>query len=161
MRDVGSLTLLTPKVFANVVLSGVVDGRAPSIEHRRCSLISAQGNALGNEESTRIRTLVAYPEKLFMNPLKTRLLAVVIMLIFGGMIYYNWHQLINEGSYSIKLAAFGPVGVVGGVFLLLFPHKGGKPETSKDKVIALLVLGGGLVAGLYNWYLMDPGFFGR
>jgi NhaP-type Na+/H+ or K+/H+ antiporter len=96
-----------------------------------------------------------------MNHLKARLLAVVIILIFGSMIYYNWHQLASEGSYSMKLAAFGPVGVMGGFFLLLFPGKGGKPETAKDKVIALLVFGVGLLAGLYNWYLMDPGFFGR
>ena len=96
-----------------------------------------------------------------MNHLKARLLAVVIIVIFAGLIYYNWQQLISEGSYSMKLAAFGPVGVVGGFFLLLFPGKGGKPETAKDKVIALVVFGLGLLAGLYNWYLMDPGFFGR
>jgi hypothetical protein len=96
-----------------------------------------------------------------MNHLKARLLGVVIIVIFGGMIYYNWHQLGSEGSYSMKLAAFGPVGVVGGLFLLLFPSKGGKPETVRDKIIALLVFGVGLVAGLYNWYLMDPGFFVR
>ena len=96
-----------------------------------------------------------------MNHLKARLLAVVIILIFVGMIYYNWHQLASEGRYSMKLAAFGPVGVVGGAFLLLFPAKAGRPETGKDKVIVLLVLVVGLVAGLYNWYLMDPGFFGR
>ena len=96
-----------------------------------------------------------------MNHLKARLLAVVIIVIFAGLIYYNWQQLLSEGSYSMKLAAFGPVGVIGGLFLLLFPAKGGKPETTKDKVIALLVLGVGLVVGLYNWYLMDPGFFGR
>lgn len=96
-----------------------------------------------------------------MRHFKARLLAVVIILIFAGMIYYNWQQLNTEGSYSMKLAAFGPVGVVGGLFLLLFPGKGGKPETAKDKVMALLVFGAGLAAGLYNWYLMDPGFFGR
>ena len=96
-----------------------------------------------------------------MNHLKARLLALVIILICGGMIYYNWQQLTGEGSYSVKLAAFGPVGVMGGLFLLLFPGKGGRPETAKDKVIALLVFVFGLMAGLYNWYLMDPGFFGR
>jgi hypothetical protein len=94
-----------------------------------------------------------------MKHLRARLVAVVIILISGGMIYYNWHQLSGEGLYSMKLAAFGPVGVVGGLFLLLFPDKGGKPETTKDKIIALLVFGIGLAAGLYNWYLMDPGFF--
>ena len=96
-----------------------------------------------------------------MNHWKARLLAVVIIVIFGGMIYYNWQQLTSEGRYSMKLAAFGPVGVVGGLFLLLFPGKAGKPETTRDKLIALLVFGVGVLAGLYNWYLMDPGFFGR
>lgn len=96
-----------------------------------------------------------------MHHLKARLLAVTLILVSVGLIYYNWQQLTDEGSYSLKLAAFGPVGVVGGLFLLLFPSKGGKPETTKDKLIALLVLGIGLGAGLYNWYLMDPGFFGR
>lgn len=96
-----------------------------------------------------------------MKHLKARLLAVLIIVIFAGLIYYNWQQLIADGSYSMKLAAFGPVGIIGGLFLLFFPGKGGRPETTRDKVIALLVFGIGLIAGLYNWYLMDPGFFGR
>ena len=93
--------------------------------------------------------------------LKARLLALAIIVVSAGLIYFNWHELKTEGQYSTKLAAFGPVGVVGGVFLLLFPGKGGRPETARDKVVALLVFGAGLAAGLYNWYLMDPGFFGR
>ena len=50
--------------------------------------------------------------------------------------------------------------VVGGIFLLLFPTKVGKPETTRDKILIFAVLGLGLVAGLVNWYLMDPGRFG-
>jgi NhaP-type Na+/H+ or K+/H+ antiporter len=96
-----------------------------------------------------------------MKHLKARILAIIIIVIFAALIYINWQELTSEGTYSMKLAAFGPVGVVGGFFLLLFPGKGGKPETAKDKVIALVVFGLGLLAGLYNWYLMDPGFFGR
>lgn len=96
-----------------------------------------------------------------MSQVKARLLGIVIIVIFAFLIYINWHELNSEGTYSMKLAAFGPVGVVGGIFLLLFPGKAGKPETTKDKIVALLVLGVGLVAGLFNWYLMDPGFFGR
>lgn len=96
-----------------------------------------------------------------MHHMKTRILAVVLILIFAGLILVNWYQLLNGGRYSIKLAAFGPVGIVGGFFLLLFPAKSGKPETTRDKIIALLVFSIGLVAGVVNWYLMDPGFFGR
>jgi hypothetical protein len=96
-----------------------------------------------------------------MRHLNARLFALVIILLFGGLTYYNWHQLIAEGSYSTKLAAFAPLGVTGGIFLLLFSGKIGKPETAKDKIIALLVMVIGLAVGLYNWYLMDQGFFTR
>ncbi len=96
-----------------------------------------------------------------MHRLKARLFALVIILVCGGLVYNNWRQLYTEGSYSFKLAAFGPVGVVGGIFLLLAPGKGAKPETTKDKIIVLVVFVLGMLAGLLNWYLMDPGFFGR
>lgn len=91
---------------------------------------------------------------------KGRLFGLALVVLFAGLTYYNWHQLKTEGTYSLKLAAFGPVGVVGGLFLLLFPSKGGKPETAGDKLLVLGVFAAGLLAGLCNWYLMDPGFFG-
>jgi hypothetical protein len=96
-----------------------------------------------------------------MKQLQGRLLGILIILIFAGITYYNWHQLNADGVYSMKMATFGPVGVTGGLFVLLFPGKAGRPETTKDKVIVLLVFAIGLLAGLVNWYLMDPGFFGR
>jgi hypothetical protein len=43
----------------------------------------------------------------------------------------------------------------------MFPSKFGKPTTTVDKLITLVVFVIGLAAGLVNWYLMDPGFFGR
>jgi hypothetical protein len=76
------------------------------------------------------------------------------------MIYYGWHRLSQEGVYSLKMAAFAPLGVVGGLFLLIFPTMGGKPETTKEKVIVFAVFAIGLVAGLINCFLMDPGYFG-
>lgn len=93
--------------------------------------------------------------------MKARLIALVIILIFAALTYVNWRDLLADGTYSTKLAAFGPVGIVGGFFLLIFPSKFGKPETTIDKVAVLFVFAIGLVAGLVNWYLMDPGFFGR
>jgi hypothetical protein len=96
-----------------------------------------------------------------MRHLKARLLGVVLIALFVGLTWLGWHELTTEGRYSMKLAAFGPVGIVGGFFLLLFPGMSGKPETTRDKIIVLAVFGVGLAAGLVNWYLMDPGFFGR
>jgi hypothetical protein len=96
-----------------------------------------------------------------MKHLKARALALLLIIISAGLMYYNWHQLLQEGRYSVKLAAFGPVIGIGGVFLMAFPSMVGKPTTAKEKVIVLIVFGIGLGAGLINWYLMDPGFFGR
>ncbi len=96
-----------------------------------------------------------------MRHLKARLLGAALVLLFAGLTYYNWHRLYGEGRYSPKLAAFGPVGVVGGLFLLLSPGRGGRPQTTADKLVVLAVLVAGLAAGLLNWYMMDPGFFGR
>lgn len=93
--------------------------------------------------------------------MKARLLAIVIIAVFAFLTYINWHQLWSSGTYSMKLAAFGPVGLVGGLFLMVFPSKAGKPTSTGDKILVLLVFALGLLAGLVNWYLMDPGFFGR
>ena len=92
--------------------------------------------------------------------LRARLLGVALIILGAAMIYYGWYQLRTEGVYYMKMATFAPLGVVGGIFLLLFPGMGGKPNTAKEKVIVLAVFVIGLLAGLVNWYLMDPGFFG-
>jgi len=95
-----------------------------------------------------------------MHSIKARLLAIVLIVLFSGFVYYNWQQLFRDGTYSLKMAAFGPVGVVGGVFILFFPSMVGKPDTTREKVIVMIAFVVGLLAGLVNWYLMDPGFFG-
>jgi len=96
-----------------------------------------------------------------MQHFKARILALVLIIVSLALIYINWRQLLQEGRYSMKMAAFGPVIGIGGVYLLFFPSMAGKPTTAKEKIIVLLVFGIGLAAGLVNWYLMDPGFFGR
>ena len=92
--------------------------------------------------------------------IKQRILAVVLIIISIGMIYYGWHRLWQEGVYSLKMAAFAPLIGVGGLFLLFFPTLGGKPNTTKEKVMVMVVFAVGIVAGLINWFLMDPGYFG-
>jgi hypothetical protein len=91
---------------------------------------------------------------------KQRIFAVLLILGSVAMIYYGWRQLWNEGVYSLKIAAFAPLIGVGGIFLLFFPSMFGKPQTTKEKLIVFAVFAVGIVAGLINWYLMDPGFFG-
>jgi len=96
-----------------------------------------------------------------MQTVKSRILGLVLLVLGIGLVYINWHQLLKDGSYSLKMAAFGPLVAIGGLFLVFFPSMGGKPNTAKEKIVLLIVFVIGLAAGLVNWYLMDPGFFGR
>ena len=92
--------------------------------------------------------------------LKQRIIAILLILFSAAMIWYGWYRLREEGVYSLKMAAFAPLGVVGGLFLLLFPSFGGKPTTTKQKLVVFVVFVIGMLVGLVNWFLMDPGFFG-
>jgi peptidoglycan/LPS O-acetylase OafA/YrhL len=94
-----------------------------------------------------------------MRYLKMRLLALVVIVIFAGLLYLQWRELRQEGRYSVKIAGLAPLGILGGLFMLLFPWKAGKPETGMDKLIVFLVFILGMAAGAVNLYLMDPGFF--
>jgi hypothetical protein len=116
--------------------------------------------ATGNTEAFEVLDNTEETNPVEMN-IKARIFALGLIVVCSGLTYYNWHQLSTEGRYSMKLATFAPVCVVGGVFLLLFPSKAGKPVTTADKLLTLGVLVLGLLAGLVNWYLMDPGFFGQ
>ena len=92
--------------------------------------------------------------------IKQRFFAVVLILASIGLIYYGWHRLWAEGEYSLKMAAFSPLIGVGGFFLMFFPTLSGKPNTTREKVMVMAVFAVGIIAGLLNWFLMDPGFFG-
>ena len=92
--------------------------------------------------------------------IKQRLFAVVLIILSVAMIYYGWYELRTEGEYSLRMAAFSPLVGVGGLFLLAFPSMFGKPETTKEKILVFAAFAIGIIAGLINWYLMDPGFFG-
>lgn len=91
--------------------------------------------------------------------LKHRILAVIITLISTGILYWTWHDARQNGGYYLKAATFAPVGIVMGLFLVFFPRFYGKPETTREKLIALSGFVVGLLLGLYNWYLIDPSRF--
>jgi hypothetical protein len=89
-----------------------------------------------------------------------RLLALVAAAGASAVTYYNWIQLNAEGQYSMRTAVLAPLVVVMSIFVFLFPKHAGKPETTGAKIIAMLVFGMAVAAGLYNLYLMDPSKFG-
>lgn len=91
--------------------------------------------------------------------LKGRIIAVILVLASTFIVYQTWSEAGHGGSYSLKAAAFAPVGIVGGIFLFFFPQFGSKPETTREKLIVMTVFAVGVIAGLFNWYLIDPSIF--
>jgi hypothetical protein len=88
--------------------------------------------------------------------IKQRFFGLLIALISTGVLYWTWYDAQQNGGYYIKAAAFAPLGIVMGIFLIFFPQFSGKPETAREKFITLTVFGIGMLCGLFNWYLIDP-----
>jgi hypothetical protein len=66
-----------------------------------------------------------------MQTVKTRILALVLILLGIGLVYFNWHQLLKKGSYSMKMAAFGPLIGIGGVVPTILSVDGRKAQERK------------------------------
>ena len=87
--------------------------------------------------------------------LKQRIAAIFITLASIGILLKTWSEARRDGGYFLKVAAFAPVGIVVGIFLLFFPKYYGKPETAREKAVVLSVYAVGVLIGLVNWYLID------
>lgn len=85
-----------------------------------------------------------------------RLFGLGAAAVSAGLIYFNWQQLLEEHTYSFRIAGLAPIGVIMGLYILFFPTKIGRPETTLDKLLVILVVLIGAAAGAYNWYMMDP-----
>jgi hypothetical protein len=52
---------------------------------------------------------------------KNRLVGLLVFLGAGGMIYYNWHTLFNDGYYYPKVSFISPLVMLAGVFMTIAP----------------------------------------
>ena len=91
-----------------------------------------------------------------MGLLVIRLFGLGISALSAAMVYFNWQELLNEGTYSFRIAGLAPIGIMMGLYVTAFPTKIGRPETTFDKFMAIVLVLIGAAAGFYNWYLMDP-----
>jgi hypothetical protein len=86
-----------------------------------------------------------------------RLFGLLMFVAFSGGVLYNWHLLINEGYYYLKLSGIAPFGVVGGLAIMISPSLAGPPSRMDKKsraVVWILVLVSLALGGL-NFYLMQ------
>jgi len=96
-----------------------------------------------------------------MNHLKARIFALLLISCLRGFDLLQLASTAAAGKLFIQVGRVRTIGVVGGFFLLMFPGRGGKPLPQKSGCWCCLVFVIGLIAGLINVYLMDPGMFGK
>lgn len=54
---------------------------------------------------------------LFLN----RLFGLGASVVCGWLIYYNWQQLLREGTYSFRIAGLAPMFALMGLYIMIFP----------------------------------------
>lgn len=73
----------------------------------------------------------------------------------GGILYYNWHTLMNDGYYYPKMSGIAPLGMLAGLSLLIIPSnwqpqpvEPGTPATARRAILAVAVIFSELVFGI-------------
>lgn len=91
--------------------------------------------------------------------IKQRIFGLILALAAAAILLQTRFEAERDGRYFLKAAAFAPLGIVAGIFLVFFPRYFGKPETARDKAVVMTVFAVGVLLGLYNWYSIDPSVF--
>ena len=89
-----------------------------------------------------------------------RLFGLAIAALSYWLVNSQWTDFYADGTFSLRYVVAGPIGIVMGIFLFLFPKFVGVPEKTSEKIIVSFVFLLGIAAGLYNLYLMDPSKLG-
>lgn len=86
--------------------------------------------------------------------MKNRLFGLLCFLASAGMLYYNWHTLINDGYYYVKLNFILPLLMLIGLFMIAAPSipsarpvAPGTPAAPGRAILAIIVIFGGLGLG--------------
>ena len=81
-----------------------------------------------------------------------------VFVVLGLLsLWYNWHTLIADGEFSIKMTVFGPFAVFGGLFMAKRPEWAGpvKPDSAPgQKRAMLLVVALTAVASALDFYFL-------
>jgi hypothetical protein len=84
---------------------------------------------------------------------------VGLLMIAIGIVgwWYNWHLLATEGHFYIKLSLLGPLGVSGGILMLVRPEWAGplRSDSKRAHKMALFAVIGfmGIASGI-DMYLL-------
>jgi hypothetical protein len=110
------------------------------------------GAALGGRADG--QPVFTQPQKPFVEFLTRRPGAILMLLFFIGIGFYNWHSLLNRRYYYPKMAFLTPLGILIFSGLAVSPGFIHRPRDTKYKVQIWILLLVGLGLGALNFYLM-------
>jgi hypothetical protein len=84
---------------------------------------------------------------------KARVFALLLIAVSVAMIYINWRHRLEDHTYSMKMAAFGPVIGIGGIFLWRAEFSGGFPV--HRRMLSKVTLASGATRARFcnEWFL--------
>jgi hypothetical protein len=89
--------------------------------------------------------------------MKGRLFGFACLLVSGGLFAYNWYDLLNNNTFSLKLGAATPILMLASVAIIIYPPLLAA-HLSQDKrlrrTMLAVVIAGGLLSGV-NYFMMD------
>src|SRR6185436_10155468 len=98
-----------------------------------------------------------YQESANRSSSRARLFGLLMIAIGVGGWWYNWHLAATEGQFYIKLCLLGPLGLAGGMLMLLRPEWAGplrSDSTRAHKIALAAVVGFMFVASGIDMYLL-------
>ncbi len=88
---------------------------------------------------------------------RTRLIGLLMIAVGIAAWWYNWHLATTEGSFYFKLSLMGPLGVFGGILMLIRPEWTGglkSDSTTAHKLALFAMIGLMIVTSGIDMYLL-------
>ena len=89
--------------------------------------------------------------------MKGRLFGFGCLLVSGGLFAYNWYDLLNHNTFSLKIGAATPILMAASLAVIFYPPLLAA-HLSQDKrlrrLMLAVVIAGGLLSGV-NYFMMD------
>src|SRR5215217_6597479 len=106
-------------------------------------------------QSTTLPASAQYQPSAKQNSSPARLVGLAMIAIGLGGWWYNWHLAATSGEFYIKLCILGPLGVAGGLLMLIRPEWAGPmrgDSTRAHKLALSAVIGFMFVASGIDMY---------
>lgn len=113
---------------------------------------------IGPEHPEYQRYRAQYRQSTVMNTGRARMFGALLVVLGAAAVAFDWHMVMTEGKFYMKLDLFGFFSFFGGILMMVFPEASGpvRPDTpTKHKVALVSTIAVAAALGGVNLYLMS------